>query len=198
MLNLSDGEIAVRFSREIVETKIKNRELSYKELPDRFNKKLGAFVTILTFPERDLRGCIGIPEPIMPLKDAIKEAASSAIRDPRFPPLREEELQHVVIEVTVLTKPELINVGKPREYLDEIKIGRDGLIAEQGFYRGLLLPQVPVEQRWNVEEFLSQTCMKAGLPLDCWFDRSTKIYRFSGQIFSEKTPYGDVEERKID
>jgi hypothetical protein len=134
---------------------------------------------------------------MMPLKDAIIEGAKSATKDPRFPPLMEKELGSIIIEVTILTKPTLINVTKPEEYLKEIKIGRDGLIAEQGFYKGLLLPQVPVEQGWDGEEFLSHTCMKAGLMPDAWYDKNTKISRFSGQIFTEIKPRGEIKEKKI-
>ncbi|RZN73315.1 MAG: TIGR00296 family protein, partial [Candidatus Methanolliviera hydrocarbonicum] len=77
----------------------------------------------------------------------------------------------------------------------EIKIGRDGLIVKRGFYQGLLLPQVPVEWNWDTEEFLCQTCFKAGLPQDCWLDDSTEVYRFKGQIFEEKD--GEIVEKKI-
>ena len=89
-------------------------------------------------------------------------------------------------------------MNQPQDYLSNIEIGRDGLIVEQGFYKGLLLPQVPVEQGWDKEEFLSNTCMKAGLMPDAWFDNSTKISRFSGQIFTEISPGGEIKEKKID
>ncbi|MBU4502657.1 MAG: TIGR00296 family protein, partial [Nanoarchaeota archaeon] len=78
-----------------------------------------------------------------------------------------------------------------------IKIGRDGLIAEAGFYRGLLLPQVPVEQEWDKETFLSHTCMKAGLMPDAWLDKRTKIYKFQAQVFSEASPNGEIKEREL-
>ena len=197
MLSKEEGEKAVKFAREVIESYVRGKELKDEELGEKFREKSGAFVTILTYPDRDLRGCIGIPEPIYDLKTSIVESARSATRDPRFPPLRESELPKVIIEVTILTPPRLVEVKNPREYLEKIKVGRDGLIAEKGFYRGLLLPQVPVEWDWDVEEFLSQTCIKAGLPPDAWIDEDTKIYSFQGQIFAEKEPYGDVEERKI-
>jgi uncharacterized protein (TIGR00296 family) len=134
----------------------------------------------------------------MTLKDAIAEGAQSATHDPRFPPLSETELNKIIIEVTILTKPELINIDQPQDYLSEIEIGRDGLIVEQGFYKGLLLPQVPVEQGWDKEEYLSHTCMKAGLMPDAWFDKNTKISKFNGQIFTETSPGGEIKEKKID
>jgi len=164
MLSDYDGEIAVRYARAVVENHVAGKEMPEFEFGEVFGKKMGAFVTLNAYPDKMLRGCIGIPEPIMALKDAIKEAAVSATHDPRFPPLGKDELDKIVVEVTSLTPPELIEVESPEEYLNHIKVGRDGLIAEKGFWRGLLLPQVPVEYGWDEEQFLSQTCMKAGLP----------------------------------
>ncbi|RLF33990.1 MAG: TIGR00296 family protein [Thermoplasmata archaeon] len=198
MLKLDDGKKAVKYAREVIENYVKNKEIPSPDLRDVFSRKQGAFVTIHTYPDHELRGCIGIPLPIMSLKDAIAEGAKSATHDPRFPPLSKEELDKIIVEVTVLTQPELIRVDKPMDYLSEIEIGRDGLIVEQGFYKGLLLPQVPVEQGWDKEEFLSHTCMKAGLLPDAWFDENTKIYRFSGQVFTEIKPRGEIKEKKLD
>jgi len=198
MLNHEEGKKAVVFARKIIEQKVKNISSSKTELQGVFDEKQGAFVTIHTHPDHSLRGCIGIPLPVMPLKDAIVEGAESATRDPRFPPLSKEELDDIIIEVTILTKPEKIIVKNPKDYPSNIEIGRDGLIVEQGFYKGLLLPQVPVEQGWEIEEYLSHTCMKAGLMPDAWFDKETKIFRFQGQIFSETIPGGEIKEKKID
>jgi uncharacterized protein (TIGR00296 family) len=197
MLSLEEGKKAVVFARNTIEKFVKNSKITIDDLDGVFTEKQGAFVTIHTYPEHDLRGCIGIPLPIMPLKQAILQAAQSATQDPRFPPLDKDELNHIIIEVTILTKPTLINVTKPQDYLKEIEIGRDGLIVEQGFFKGLLLPQVPVEQDWDKEEFLSHTCMKAGLLPDAWFDKATKISKFSGQIFTEIKPKGEIEEKNL-
>jgi hypothetical protein len=198
MLSLDEGIKAVTFAREVIEQYVKNNSTPSTDLKGSFTERQGAFVTIHTYPDHDLRGCIGLPLPIMPLKEAIMEGAKSATRDPRFPPLDESELSNIIIEVTILTKPKLIEVGQPQDYLSNIEIGRDGLIVEQGFFKGLLLPQVPVEQGWNKEEFLSHTCMKAGLMPDAWFDKNTKISKFSGQIFTELKPLGEIKEKKID
>ena len=92
MLSFEEGVEAVRFARAIVDAIVKHQPVPEVKLSEKFKQKNGAFVTLLTFPSRDLRGCIGIPEPIMRLKDAIKEAASSATRDPRFPPVDKREL----------------------------------------------------------------------------------------------------------
>jgi len=198
MLSLDEGIKAVNFARDVIEQHVKNNSTPSTDLKGVFTEKQGAFVTIHTHPEHDLRGCIGIPLPVMPLKAAIIEGAKSATRDPRFSPLAENELDNIIIEVTILTKPELIEVNQPQEYLSNIEIGRDGLIVEQGFYKGLLLPQVPVEQGWNKKEFLSHTCMKAGLMPDAWFDKNTNISKFSGQIFTEIKPRGEIKEKKLD
>ncbi len=198
MLSLDEGRKGVVLARSVIEEYVKNSTSFSSDLTGIFIEKQGTFVTLHTFPEYDLRGCIGIPLPIMPLKEAIIDAAKSVTRDPRFPPLAEDEINNVVIEVTVLTKPERINATKPQDFVSSIEIGRDGLIVEQGFYKGLLLPQVPVEQGWDKEEFLSHTCMKAGLLPDAWFDENIKIFKFSGQIFTEIEPNGKIKEKTLD
>ncbi|MFH1125794.1 MAG: TIGR00296 family protein, partial [Candidatus Altiarchaeota archaeon] len=163
-----------------------------------FSEDSGVFVTIERYPSHELKGCIGFPEPVMPLGNAVRQAAlSAALEDPRFPPVREKELKDILVEVSVLTKPELVEVKSPREYAKCIKIGVDGLIAEKGFCRGLLLPQVPVEWGWNEEEFLSETCMKAGLNPDEWLVPGVRVYKFSAQIFTEETPKGEVVEKRL-
>jgi uncharacterized protein len=198
MMKPTEGTAAVQFARKVVEQYVKHQTTPTSSLGKPFQGKQGVFVTLHTYPDHDLRGCIGIPLPVMPLDEAIIESAQSATRDPRFPPLSPQELPKVLIEVTILTPPEIIKVKQPQEYPKHIVIGRDGLIVEQGFYKGLLLPQVPIEQAWNVEEFLSNTCMKAGLPPDAWFEKNIKIMKFSGQIFTETKPNGPVKETCLD
>jgi uncharacterized protein (TIGR00296 family) len=103
-------------------------------------------------------------------------------------------MDDIVIELSILTPPELIQVNSPNEYLNKIIIGRDGLIVERGMRRGLLLPQVPVDhdRNWDVETFLNHTCQKAWLPGDSWKDLDTKIYSFQAILFEEETPRGEV------
>ena len=198
MLNLEEGKKAVKLARSVVEQFVKDNTTPLSDIKGNFLEKQGVFTTINTYPEHNLRGCIGIPLPIMTLEEAIIESAKSATNDPRFPRLKENELDNIIIEVTILTPPKLIKVTEPKNYPQNIEIGRDGLIAEQGFYKGLLLPQVPVEQNWGKEEFLSHTCMKAGLLPDAWADKNTKIYKFSGQIFTEIEPRGKIVEKNLD
>ena len=139
--------------------------------PESFREKRGVFVTLNQYPSHLLRGCIGFPEPLFSLASAILQAAQHACHDPRFEDLQEDELDKIVVEVTILTVPEEIVVKDRKELPQKVKVGRDGLIIEHGPFRGLLLPQVPVEWGWDSEEFLGQTCMKAGMAPDMWLDR---------------------------
>jgi uncharacterized protein (TIGR00296 family) len=197
MLQLDEGKLAISYTRKTIHNYLNKTKNSTYKLTEIFLQKSGVFVTLHTYPQQLLRGCIGIPYPIMSLQKAIEEAAISVIHDPRFPSLTKEELPDILLEVTILSPPTLIKVSDPQDYNDKIKIGRDGLIVEKGYFKGLLLPQVPIEQDWDIKEFLAQTCIKAGLPLDSWIDKDTKIYQFNGQIFNEVTPNGEVREKKI-
>ncbi len=196
--NLDEGKLLVKIARKAIEVYLARREkYKPKNYPAKFNEERGVFVTLETYPGKELRGCIGYPEPIKPLIEALIDSAiSAATRDPRFSPVTIEELDKLVVEVSVLTKPELLKC-KPNEYHKFIEIGRHGLIVERGLFRGLLLPQVAVEYNWNVEEFLANTCLKAGLMPDEWLDDTTNVYIFEAQIFSELKPNGEVIERKL-
>jgi len=199
MYSSADGKLAVSLARRAIEAHLKGKQIAPPpDLPDAFRRKSGVFVTLSTYPDRDLRGCIGYPEPVMPLAEAIVDSAvSAAARDPRFSPVTSKELSRIVVEVSLLTPPELVKVKSPAEYLKTIAIGRDGLIADNGFGRGLLLPQVPVEQDWDVHEFLDHTCMKAGLSAAAWTEKGTRLYRFTAEIFDELEPGGKVEARPL-
>ncbi len=196
------GEFLVKLARKAVEKYLKAREVMEppQDVPSTLKRKMGAFVTINRYnvpPQRALRGCIGFPRPLYPLVEAtVKAAIYAAVDDPRFPPMKPEELDDVVFEVSVLTPPELIE-GPPHERPKKVKVGRDGLIVEKGFYSGLLLPQVPVEWGWDEEDFLMETCWKAGLPPDCWLDPNTKVYRFTAEVFAEEKPRGAVRRKGL-
>jgi len=196
-MKIEEGEKAVMRAREVIKSSVEGGKLSAPILPRSFDELGGVFVTIESYPSRSLRGCIGFPEPTFPLKRALDDAArSAALEDPRFPSVSLEELDSITVEVTILTPPTKLDCP-PKEREKNIAIGVDGLIAQKGFYRGLLLPQVPVEWGWDPEEFLSQTCVKAGLSPVAWLDDDTEIYKFQGDIFSEEKPSGDVKKRKI-
>ncbi|MBN1523526.1 MAG: AmmeMemoRadiSam system protein A [Spirochaetales bacterium] len=142
--------------------------------------KCGAFVSL--HKQGNLRGCIGYITGIAPLLQTVMEMAVSAgFQDPRFPPLKESELSHLEIEISVLSPLHRIRS------VDEIIVGTHGIIMKKGGYSGLLLPQVATEYNWNRDEFLSHTCQKAGLPSDSWKHRDAEIQIFSAIIFSEKS-----------
>ena len=188
-LSDSDGELLVRTARRAVTEFLSNgnRMKLESELEEKFSFNSGVFVT-LNNPD-GLRGCIGFPMPEKKLSHAIIEGAiAAATEDPRFPSVKTNELNDIVFEVTVLTPPVEIDVSDPTEYLEKIKVGRDGLIIRHSFSSGLLLPQVPVEYGWDVEDFLQHTCEKAGLARDTWKNESVKIEKFEGIIFKEETP----------
>ncbi|MCB2199593.1 AmmeMemoRadiSam system protein A [bacterium] len=151
-------------------------------LEPRLRQKQGAFVT-LHGREQKLRGCIGYMESHLPLAETVTMAAhAAASRDPRFQPVRSEELDELEIEISVLST--LREVASS----DELVIGRDGLVVSDGRQRGLLLPQVAVKQGWSIEQFLGETCRKAGLPFDCWKESRVLVQRFSAEIFSAPAP----------
>jgi len=171
-----------------------------KDAPPKFMERCGVFVTLnsLKRGRKELRGCIGFPYPTSPLTQAVIESAiNSATQDPRFSPVSLSELDHIVFEVSVLTPPQPIEVEKPTDYPSKVKVGQDGLIVERGYYKGLLLPQVPAEWNWNEEEFLCQCCIKAGLSPDSWLLKGTKIYKFQAIIFEEKSPKGEIEQKEL-
>ncbi len=192
LLTLEEGRTAVRLARKAIETYLAERKVIQDRLSGVFEQKRGVFTTLTKHGE--LRGCIGFPYPIKRLDEAIIESAiAAATEDPRFPPVTLEEMDEIIVEVTVLTPLEKIN-AKPIELPKHIEIGKHGLMVKRGFYSGLLLPQVAVEYGFDTEEFLSQTCMKAGLPPDCWLMEGTEVYRFEGQIFKEIEPRGEIVE----
>lgn len=152
---------------------------------DEFGMARGVFVTLKEAGE--LRGCIGFPLPIMPLgKAVVKAAIAAAFGDCRFPSVRKGEIKELEIEISVLTVPEQLKVSRPEEYLEKIKIGRDGLMMECMGHCGLLLPQVPVEERWRVEEYLDFVCLKAGLQPKAWREKGAAIKCFQAEIIREK------------
>jgi len=201
-LTPQEGEFLVGLARKAVEEHLKSGRIMDvpRDVPLKLMERCGVFVTLksVRHGEKELRGCIGFPYPTTPLTRAVIESAiNSAIHDPRFPPISPQELDHIVFEVSVLTPPQPVKVKKPTEYPSKIKVGQDGLMIEKGYYKGLLLPQVPIEWGWDEEEFLCQCCIKAGLPPDCWLIEGTTIYKFQAIIFEETAPKGKVESKEL-
>ena len=144
-----------------------------------FPEASGAFVTLKR--NGQLRGCIGTLECRRPLAEEVaRVAVSAAQEDPRFQPVRAAELDGLDVEVSVLGPLERIDPNDPAT----IVIGTHGLVVEQGARRGLLLPQVAIAWRWGREQFLAQTCIKAGLPADAW-RRGATVYRFAADVFGD-------------
>jgi len=149
------------------------------ELPPRLKKKAPAFVTLTR--DGQLRGCIGHLQPVEPLYASVLHNAVSACKDPRFvdDPVTAAEEPKLHVEISVLSR--FKQIGS----VDEVKVGRDGLIIRSGRRQGLLLPQVPVQQKWDLQRYLVGLCRKAALPDDAWKAPETRMYRFTGQVFGE-------------
>ncbi len=193
----SDGEFLVRLARRTVEEFVQThtRPTPPADTPPHLMRECGVFVTLNSIKDRyvSLRGCIGRPYPTERLIDAtINSAIDAAVNDTRFPPVRVNELDRIVVELSVLTEPKKLEYSDPKELLNLVQIGRDGLIVSRGPIRGLLLPQVPVEWKWDTKEFLQHTCNKAGLPSNAWLDLRTEFFAFQAEIFGELTPRGKI------
>ncbi len=197
VLTLEQGELLAKGARKAIASHLSRRD-HFPPDEEFLKENRGVFVTLLRHPSRTLRGCIGFPLPVMPLGNALVEAAvSAATRDSRFPPLSPGELDELVIDVSVLTVPEKIKVKSKEDLPKTIKCGVDGLIIKSGSRSGLLLPQVATEHGMSEKEFLDATCMKAGLSSGCWLEEDTDVERFQAQVFSEKEPNGDVVEEEL-
>ena len=197
LYSLKEGEFLVKLARKAISEYLKSKKKipPPEDTPKKLCQKSGVFTTLNTTKTGSppLRGCIGYPQPILPLVEAVIDTAiNAATSDPRFHPVFLEELTSIIVEVSILTPPDLLQLEYSKDAPNHIEIGKDGLIIEKGIFKGLLLPQVPVEWQWNKEEFLSHCCIKAGLAPDCWLLKGTKIYKFSCEIFKETKPSGSV------
>lgn len=190
--NLNDGKVLIDFSHKAIESYIRdNEELEITEVSPKFKQERGVFVTVKVGGE--LRGCIGHPLPVVPLIEAIRDLSiESATSDFRFQPISIDELGELTIEISILTVPEELKLKNRKDAPKQIKVGRDGLIVEYEWERGLLLPQVAVEEGWDSKQFLEKTCWKAGVPEDSWLKDESKIFTFQAQIFTEDEK-GDVK-----
>jgi uncharacterized protein len=193
MLSLLQGKELVKLARKTIESKFSIIKLRIdKKIKEEFSSKQGCFVTL--HKKGELRGCIGLPEPVLPLQEAIVSVAqSAAFNDPRFPAVTKDEMDEINVEVSVLTKPQRIYVRNPEDYVKQVKIGRDGLIIRGVFSSGLLLPQVATEYNWDSLTFLRQCCIKASLKPDDWQDfDNVRVYKFQSQVFGENVPNGEI------
>lgn len=179
MLTSLEKKYLLALARKTIEQAVSGKK--YKKEPyysDSLKQNIGVFVTLEKNDE--LRGCIGYVEGIAPLQDAVQEMAeAAALQDPRFEQVQPHEMDEIKIEISVLS------VLKQITEMEKIEIGTHGLVIEQNFRKGLLLPQVATDYHWDKFEFLEQTCRKAGLPADAWQDDDCKIFIFSAEIFAE-------------
>jgi AmmeMemoRadiSam system protein A len=179
VLSEEDRRILLRAAREAIASCFQGSEpASPENLSQELNQPRGAFVTLHLGGR--LRGCIGYIEAVKPLVDTIKEVAvKAAFQDPRFPPLTEDELSHILIEISVLSPFE--PVSDP----STIEVGKHGLVVGLEGHRGLLLPQVAEEYHWDRETFLDNTAIKAGLPPNAWRHPAVQISAFTAEVFGE-------------
>lgn len=178
-LTKSDQELLLRTARNAIKAHLKGEPTSVPEsVSPVLCEPRGAFVSL--HKKGRLRGCIGYLEAVKPLLATVQEmAVAAAFHDPRFPPVKAEELADLEVEISVLTPMRRIFKA------EEIEVGKHGLYIERGLARGLLLPQVATQCGWDRTSFLEQTCCKAGLPPDAWKDPNSRIYVFSAEVFSE-------------
>jgi AmmeMemoRadiSam system protein A len=168
--------ILLQFAHDSILSALGGREISFEPPTPHLAEPRGVFTTLHLFGE--LRGCVGYVLPIAPLYAAVGETArAAAFEDTRFYAVTAEEAPALEIELSVLSPPQEISP-------DTIEVGRHGLIISRAGYRGLLLPQVPVEHGWDRIAFLEQTCRKSGLPLDAW-QKGATIEAFTAEVFGD-------------
>jgi len=178
-LTTAEKKELMAMARQVVEAVVKTGAMPEVKVNSAKLKEPGAAFVTLT-KHGQLRGCIGHIIAQEPLYLCVRDVAkSAALEDPRFQPVSPQELPELEYEISILTAPE------PVTDLTTVKVGRDGLIMEDGFHRGVLLPQVPVEYSWSRDEFLSETCHKAGMAPDCWQRGGVKVNRFQALVFDE-------------
>jgi uncharacterized protein (TIGR00296 family) len=194
LISLLEGTKLVRLARTAVEKYLDESTMIKPEYDS--SEKAGIFITLnyLAQSKKEyLRGCIGFPLPDKTIYRGVIEAAiAAATEDPRFPPLDRQELENIIFEVSILSAPQEIRSKNPADYRKQIVIGRDGLLLRWRFGSGLLLPQVPLELHWDVDEYLANICYKAGAPPDVWTDPNSKLYKFQAEVFKEVNPKGEV------
>lgn len=178
-LNAHEKEALLEIARQAIIQGVKTGQEYIEPREEKaLNQRNGCFVTIKQNDQ--LRGCIGNFQSELPLfKEVARMAQASAAKDPRFYPLKEEDLENFSLEISVLSPLAKI------ESIEEIEVGKHGVYIEKSFYRGVLLPQVATEHNWDRQTFLKQTCIKAGLPTDAWEAEDAEIYVFSAQVFCE-------------
>jgi AmmeMemoRadiSam system protein A len=172
-----ERKVLLRLAHDAILSTLERREIGLDPPTDHLNQPRGAFTTLYLHGE--LRGCVGYVLPVSPVYRAVADTArAAAFEDTRFQPVTLPGARELEIELSILSPPKPIAA-------EEVEVGRHGLFISMSGHRGLLLPQVPVEHRWNRTTFLEQTCRKAGLPLDAW-QKGATMEAFTAEIFGEK------------
>ena len=181
MLSDDNKRLLLRLARRSIAAHLQGEPLNIARPSDpTLLAQNGAFVTL--HRRGSLRGCIGHIVGQKPLFDTIHEMAlAAALQDPRFTKVRLTELDDIDIEISILSPLERVTI------IEDIAVGRHGLLIQKGYASGLLLPQVATEWKWDRLTFVQQTCNKAGLDAHAWMHPSAKIFRFEAEVFGEKT-----------
>ncbi|MBI5327536.1 MAG: AmmeMemoRadiSam system protein A [Deltaproteobacteria bacterium] len=178
-ISKEDKTLLLKTARETIELYVRAKKIPACDVQSpALLERRGVFVSLKKNGE--LRGCIGVFTSDKPLYLTVADmAVSAATQDPRFMPLAASELPYISIEVSCLSPMKKI------KDISEIEVGRHGLYIVNGHYRGVLLPQVAIECRWDRTEFLDHTCIKAGLASGCWKGEGVEIYIFEAEVFGE-------------
>jgi uncharacterized protein (TIGR00296 family) len=196
-----EGELLVRLARKAFNTALEFRNPQIPtELPNSLREKRGVFVRIGRSPdfqwnsETETLACLGYATSSRELiETTIDSAVACAVRIVRLPSFEISQLRNLLLEISVLTSPQLMMVASPAEYVKIIEPGVEGLIVEYGLATGLILPQVTAEKNYDEIALLGECCMKAGLPSDSWLKLSgIRIYRFQAEVFRETGPDGNA------
>jgi uncharacterized protein len=173
----NERALLLRLAHDSILSALEGREIPLDPPTEHLAEPRGAFTSL--YLRGELRGCVGYVLPVSPVYRAVADTArAAAFEDTRFRPVTLPEASHLEIELSILSPPHPISA-------DAVEIGRHGLLIGRGGHRGLLLPQVPVEQNWDRTTFLEQTCRKAGLSLDAW-QKGATIEAFTAEVFGEK------------
>jgi AmmeMemoRadiSam system protein A len=169
--------LLLRLAHSSILAALEGREIPLDPPTPHLAEPRGAFTTLHL--NGQLRGCVGFVLPVSSIYRTVADTArAAAFEDGRFPPVKLAEAQHLEIELSILSPPQVISA-------ESVEVGRHGLLIGMAGRRGLLLPQVPVEHNWDRITFLEQTCRKAGLPLNAWKNGAT-IEAFTAEVFAEK------------
>lgn len=194
--SIETGEELVRIARKAITDFVSNAKFDrapFAKHSRKFLQRHGIYVRVEHWPTRTPRGSMGFVNPSMPLGRSLIEAAIGAAEDKGFVPISHRELEHIVVEVDLLSKPEEVR-GSAAAKLKKIKTGRDGVMIAYGYHAGAVLPISASENNWKSEEMLRHACVNAGLDPDTWRREDVKVQKFTSQVFRELSPEGPTEE----